>query len=151
MGFIWDVAHLHWEQQFAELQQFHARHGHCRVPSQLAKTQRLYLWTSWQRKRLQKGFLEAGQKKRLDAIEFPWRNSNHMRWDQRIAELKRFKARHGHCQVPNRYSRNLILGRWVTKQRMYCQQDQLPTGRKAQLDALGFVWRPVPGKHIRAA
>lgn len=40
-----------------------------------------------------------------------------MDWDQYYEELKAFKARFGHCNVPRGYKENKKLGRWVDKQR----------------------------------
>lgn len=40
-----------------------------------------------------------------------------MDWDQYFEELKAFKARFGHCNVPRGYKENKKLGRWVDKQR----------------------------------
>jgi len=39
------------------------------------------------------------------------------KWMSRYLELKQFKNKHGHCNVPQKYSKNLVLGQWVHKQR----------------------------------
>ena len=61
-------------------------------------------------------------------------------WDERYGELKRYRDEHGHCKVAHDYktSNGYRLGAWVSNQ---CQKkDDMPTERKARLDALGFVW-----------
>lgn len=38
-------------------------------------------------------------------------------WNEHYEELKAFKGRYGHCNVPRGYKENVKLGRWVDKQR----------------------------------
>jgi hypothetical protein len=40
------------------------------------------------------------------------------RWDSKYNTLKKFKAIHGHCNVPQYYDSNPALGRWVRTQRV---------------------------------
>ena len=67
-------------------------------------------------------------------------------WVERYNELKEFKAQHGHCCVPNSYEANIVLGRWVKRQRYQykLQQDgkrsSLTNERKVMLESLGFIW-----------
>jgi superfamily II DNA or RNA helicase len=61
-------------------------------------------------------------------------------WDERYGELKLFKDQHGDCNVPQRWWENPGLGVWVASQRWGQKQGTLLRGRKARLDALGFVW-----------
>ena len=61
-------------------------------------------------------------------------------WKQRFKELKAFKRKYGHCNVPRRYQPNLALGKWVSKMRQSKKQGILAEDRIIMLDALGFVW-----------
>jgi hypothetical protein len=36
-------------------------------------------------------------------------------WEKRFAELLDFRARHGHCEVPQNFKENTSLGIWVNK------------------------------------
>ena len=58
-------------------------------------------------------------------------------WERGFAALKKFKARKGHCRVPEENSK---LERWVRDQRF--RADTLSPERKKRLDAIGFVWDP---------
>ena len=63
-------------------------------------------------------------------------------WDQRYGELKRYKERFGHCNVPRRWKENSQLGKWVEHQRSFENRGELSSERRERLDALGFVWDP---------
>ena len=67
-------------------------------------------------------------------------------WAERFEELKQFKAEHGHCCVPNSYEPNIVLGRWVKRQRYQYKllqdnkRSSLTLERKSMLESLGFIW-----------
>ena len=61
-------------------------------------------------------------------------------WDERFEELKKFKAKHGHCNVPQKQG---SLGVWVSNQRQaYKTNKVLGLGLSGiqKLDDLGFNW-----------
>jgi hypothetical protein len=60
-------------------------------------------------------------------------------WMAKYAELKRFKARHGHLRVPQ--TSNQSLSQWVWNQRYYAKvksPEALSSQRKQLLEELGF-------------
>jgi len=67
-------------------------------------------------------------------------------WDRHYQELLKFKAKHGHCNVPHTYDDNPSLARWAKRQRyqytrkLEQKQSCLSDARKEKLDAVGFVW-----------
>ena len=61
-------------------------------------------------------------------------------WKQRINDLKEFKKKHGHCDVPFRYQPNPTLGHWVANIRHAKKFDTLAEDKFLILDALGFSW-----------
>lgn len=65
-------------------------------------------------------------------------NKNDIRWQERFEELIAYKEIYGHCDVPNNFSENQQLGRWVHRQRQ--EKDKVPDDRKSQLTELGFSW-----------
>jgi hypothetical protein len=60
-------------------------------------------------------------------------------WDAKFEELKRYKAAHGHCNVPYKGQYG-ALGRWVTTQRTFYKQGLIPLDRIASLEGVGFDW-----------
>ena len=60
-------------------------------------------------------------------------------WDERLEELKQYKARHGDCNVPWNHG---SLGKWVKRQRNVRKNGKLSDDRIQKLDELGFDWSP---------
>ena len=68
-------------------------------------------------------------------------------WNERIRDLKAYKAQYGNAKVPYHYADNLELGRWVSVQRSLYKKVQsgqstpaLSKTRIQQLNSLGFQW-----------
>ncbi|NQU22856.1 MAG: Helicase associated domain protein, partial [Candidatus Nealsonbacteria bacterium] len=61
-------------------------------------------------------------------------------WNKRIKELKAYKRKHGHCNVPNQCPKNPALGAWVSNVRASKKQKSLAEERIRQLEAMGFSW-----------
>ena len=72
-----------------------------------------------------------------------------------MAKLKKYKRRHGDCNVPGGWAEDPSLGAWVSHQRQRKKKlDQgeprdaclgMTASRAAQLDKLGFDWMPRTG------
>jgi hypothetical protein len=62
------------------------------------------------------------------------------RWEQRIGELRAFKAEHGHCNVPQKYLPDRSLAIWVNNCRRLRKQGKLDEDRIRRLDEIGFCW-----------
>ena len=58
------------------------------------------------------GRLTDDRIRRLQSLGFVW--SLRDDWQKHYGELKAFKAKHGHCNVPARYNENRRLGIWVS-------------------------------------
>jgi len=65
------------------------------------------------------GQLRESRIKKLESIGFSW--ELHMDWDSRMQQLRVFKAKYGHCNVPQQIKINgkgrvgtCSLGTWVT-------------------------------------
>lgn len=129
-----------WEKGFAALKQFKAREGHCRVPrGHQEGIFKLGTWVVNQRNR--RGALSIERRRRLDAIKFAWALDRNP-WENGFAALNEFKAREGHCLVPNEHEEGTFnLGRWVTRQRI--KKDTLSFECRRRLESLGFVWHPL--------
>jgi len=67
-------------------------------------------------------------------------------WEQRLEELKTYKAQHGDCNVPTLSKSNPSLGHWVHDQRKQYRlyESGKPTSmtsvRVVKLEAIGFKW-----------
>ncbi len=65
-------------------------------------------------------------------------------WDERYGELKAFKKRYGHCNVPIRWEETPTLGLWVFTQRRAKKKGELRGERVHKLDLIGFEWSRFP-------
>ncbi len=63
-----------------------------------------------------------------------------MFWEAMFEALEKFRAEHGHCNVPLNYELNPALGRWVTTQRFRKKIKALSRDRLQKLEDLGFIW-----------
>lgn len=97
------------------------------------------------------GRLTEERIRKLESLGFVW--SLRDDWRKHFDELKKFKAEHGHCNVPARYSKNRRLGIWVSSQRqqykMLISADVAPSEKRLTpltqeridlLNELGFTW-----------
>ena len=143
IGFIWDVHDELWEENFAALQKFHEREGHCSItPKFVIDGRKLGLWVVGQRTK--KDLLTPDHIKRLDSIDFIWDPFNEQ-WEEGFAALQKFHEREGHCRV----SQSLVvdgrkLGLWVHSQRQNRQNRRkaLTPERVKRLDSIEFIWDP---------
>ena len=108
--------HEQWNARSRELEAFKAEHGHCSVPQ---KHGTLGGWVNSQRTAHNGGTLSEERVRRLDDIGFDWGKARGPRgtplsWDERFDELMKYKAEHGHCNIPQSTG---SLGKWVDNQR----------------------------------
>jgi hypothetical protein len=140
-----------------DLKAYKAKHGDCYVSINDKNNKKLGRWVSKIR------MLRAGTKQpvnhsslqltqeritELDSIGFKWRGFK--TFDEYMVDLRQFKAKHGHCDVPFHYPENSSLGFWVGKIRKKklgkiansgSPDHRLTNERIAQLDKMGFNWR----------
>jgi hypothetical protein len=153
----------HWNRNYLLLKQFHQENGHCLVP-RLAKD-KLGEFVTEQRRQMK--FLKEGKPSRmtskrtalLNELDFIWQLRQRTGWDDRYNELVQFKEQYGDTMVPQLYSANRALGKWVAKQREQHRLLQagkhsfLTPDRLQQLNDIGFVWCVQgpgrPGRHTR--
>ena len=140
LSFSWDPITEQWEQNFAALQKFHKREGHCRVaPRHKEDNLKLSLWISNQRAR--KSRLTPNQLKRLNSLGFSWDPITEQ-WEQNFAALQKFHKREGHCRVAAKHQEDgLKLGTWVNFYRL--KKDELTPDQLERLNSLGFSWDPI--------
>lgn len=115
-----------WETRLQELKEFKAEHGHCKVPRKLGSLL-LHRWLYEQRTRLNRVFPKHNwrmpqQREKLEAVLETnldqWGEQHSPKpWDRRLEELKEFKEKHGHCQVPQFDESLQALYNWLYRQR----------------------------------
>jgi hypothetical protein len=142
-----------WNQRYRELKRFRKEHGHCLVPLNWPSNHSLAHWVKRQRyqfrmKREGKhSTLTAERQTALESMGFVW-DSHAAGWEERWNELRTFKERHGHCNIPKKHPENQQLAVWVKCQRRQFKlfavgnNSNMTRGRIEQLQVLGFVFDP---------
>jgi len=139
IGFTWEVdPGIRWEIMFEELRKFKDSEGHCNVPGKYSKNPELGFCVS--RQRVQRSKISKERASKLDSIGFTrvFDLELDVRWEIMFEELRKFKEREGHCNVPSSYSDNPELGRWVSRQRG--QRLKMSNERASKLDSVAFTW-----------
>jgi superfamily II DNA or RNA helicase len=139
IGFSWDPHEESWERMFDNLLLYKKENGHCDV-SQNDKNSTLYTWVKTQRRFFKSGTLNAERVKRLDEVEFRWNISTEKSWEERYADLLKFKSVHGHTRIPVDYKDDPVLGRWLAGQRVLQRSGKLDSSRQDLLNKCGMVW-----------
>ena len=123
VGFEWEPHSLSWDVRFEQLREFTAQFGHYLMPQLYSANPKLGIWVTNQRSRYrlhQEGKpspMTAERIRELESIGFEWGTPSAVSWNERFEQLRKFRAQFGHCLVPNRYSADPKLGRWVSTQR----------------------------------
>ena len=149
VGFEWSPQDNSWNDLHRLLVEYEAEHGNCLVPTVYLKNQALGTWVANQRAqyRLRRegkhSFLTEERIKLLNEVGFEWSHQGNS-WNDRYNQLVEYKNEHGNCLVPQRYSKNKALGKWVGHQRANLgsegEKSQLAKDRIKKLDELGFEW-----------
>jgi hypothetical protein len=149
LGFEWSSRGTLWGDRLGELGDYRKIHGHCNVPKRYSENTKLGYWVNKQRGQYSlhlKGYtspLTPSRIHELDSMGFEWDRSAPA-WEDRFSELADYHRIHGHCNVPQCYSENIKLGRWVQRQRssykLYQEGNTSPltSSRIQELERLGF-------------
>lgn len=137
IGFSWEIYAASWETMLAKLAQ---QMELIRSGIEPRFSPELRRWMLTQRQFRKRGGLSAEREQKLTATGFEWEPFA-SRWEKMFAELQRYHAAHGGCQVPAGWIDNPALANWVGVQRARKIAGKLSAERLAALDALGFTWR----------
>ncbi len=150
LGMEWSIpeAHveecdLYLEKMLARLASYRELYGHDGVTRE--RDHSLARWIIRQRSYRNAGTLKNYRRERMDAAGFPWEPVDY-RWEDQFAQLRKFRERFGHPQVPVKWKENLKLGRWVGHQRELHREGHLPPEYRRRLEEIGFRWDvpPIP-------
>ena len=144
LGFSWDPKGDMWERNFALLEQFKAREGHCNAPqSHKEDGASLGSWLSNQRTAMKQGRLDESYQGRLERLGVTW-DQFADQWERNFALLEQFKDREGHCVVTQSHEEDGVkLGAWLGHQRKGKRGYNLSSERVERLEGLGVSWDPL--------
>ena len=158
LGFEWELGGhyevIAWEDRLEDLKEFKKVHGHCNVPQRWKENRGLGVWIKTQRsyyRKFKQGMssssLTADRVQALSDLGFEWeigKISEDSTWMQKLEALKKFKQKHGHCNVPQRYKEDRSLGHWIKSQRSYFRlwkegkPSRMTPSRIHELSLIGF-------------
>ena len=144
LGVVWDQLEDRWERNFALLEEFHGREGHCNVP-QFHEEDGISLgtWLNWQRMSMKSGKLDESYQRRLEKLGVSW-DPYADQFEQNFALLGHVKEREGHCNIPVSYEEGGVkLGRWLHNLRQVRKGNKdgnLSSERIERLDEVGMRW-----------
>jgi hypothetical protein len=135
-----------WHDNFAALKEHWEKHNNHETGD--PKVEKWLKKQGYEYSRFEKGEKSSMTRSRLDLLEsigvtFEGGNSA---FDARVKELKAFKAKYGHCQVPKLYKPNPGLGRWCARTRAQyrifknSRRCPLTQDKIDMLTELGFSW-----------
>lgn len=130
-----DYLGVSWDERFGELLAYKEEHSDLDIPINWPTG--LGTWTSIQRRSSKNGELSIERRSRLDMIGFSW-NKLDSQWEDRLNELLAYKAEHGDMHVPQKWPSG--LGAWLSQQKLYEKNGELPAERRIRLDEIGFSW-----------
>jgi len=148
--------HSHaWYDRMMELKAYKGEHGDCCVPQKYEINPSLGIWVNKQR--MEYKLLQDKQKSsmtptRLEALQnlgFVWaKRKGQATWDAKFQQLKEYRAEHGDCLIPTKYTNDPALGRWVSTQREHYRlyksgdkKSKMTTKKIELLQTMGFIWR----------
>ena len=111
VGFQWDTDNVTFDDRIKELRVFKAKFGHCNVSTSKSASNKPYVSLgNWcgnirQSRRLMENGMKGNNElcenriKCLDEVGFKWNTDTVPTFDERIEELRAFKAKFGHCNV----------------------------------------------------
>lgn len=134
-----------WDKMYISLLEFHEENGHYNVPHRFDANPSLGTWVQTQRSKYKKLQEEGSNDKKLeilDKIGFNW--NDFVPWEEYFNELKEFKEKFGHTNVPVHYPPSIRFGKWMQKQRQQLKKfrdgkkSTMTPERKALLDEIGL-------------
>ncbi|CAM3378010.1 DEAD/DEAH box helicase [Mycobacterium colombiense] len=144
-GWSWAPKLDRWEEGFARLLDYVARHGDARVPDEyLLNGFRLGQWVGVQRGAHRKGTLGADRERRLDELPgWTWVLFADQ-WEDGFKRLREYVEHHGDARVPQSYKVDGYgLGVWVGRQRREYKKGTLDVDRQRRLERVrGWTWDP---------
>ena len=146
IGMVWDVFEDAWRHGLSEARAYSQAHGHLNVPQKFVADSGFALgqWIVCQRVDFKAGRLSHERIAALDELHIQWLPYDHA-WHRGLDEARDFRRVYGHLMV--RYDfvtgSGFKLGSWIGRCRKDLTAGRLAPERKAALDELGMVWRPL--------
>uniref|UniRef100_A0A7S2YR94 Helicase-associated domain-containing protein n=1 Tax=Entomoneis paludosa TaxID=265537 RepID=A0A7S2YR94_9STRA len=153
-----EIQDKRWMERYKELEEYHAKNGHSKVPQKYPENQSLANWVASQ-KHLLKLFREMpkGQNSRMNEtraqllekvdVEYS-RTIKGTSWNERYERLSQLYLEHGERVYVKLNKVDAKLSSWVSAQRHDRKESKLSRDRIEKLDKLNFKWHGSGSKWI---
>lgn len=135
MGFVWNAQDFGWRRKYGQLKSYRERHGHVNVPLECKEFPGLGKWVKEQRRDYALPATDSPMVPErialLEDVGFVWDTADALWWES-YQELKAYKKRHGHCEVPREGggTQQFMLATWIDTQRRQFREMVLSGGWK---------------------
>ena len=163
VDFHWSIregGHSSWETRLNDLRAYVNQHGDANVPKVYPPNPQLGYWVNEQRFQYQR--MRNGKSSYMTERKAALLNALHFRWSLRgskrpfnewMEALRRYKAKHGHINVPLKYSETPGLGTFVNNQRSEYRKymngnskTSMTEERIKELESIGITWNLREGR-----
>ena len=163
VDFHWSIregGHSSWETRLNDLRAYINQHGDANVPKVYPPNPQLGYWVNEQRfqyQRMRNGkssYMTERKAALLNALHFKWSLRGSKRpFNEWMEALRRYKAKHGHINVPLKYSETPGLGTFVNNQRSEYRKymngnakTSMTEERVKELESIGITWNLREGR-----
>ncbi len=139
LGFVWQGAEGDWTRMIDLARVYFESNVNLKVPRN-GEFRELSDWLSKQRTAYRQSLLSVEHQKTLEQVGMIW-DVVPMAWEERFEELKAYKQRFDHCNVPYEWPENIEFARWLSKQLSAYRRGDLEESKVRKMEDLGVSWR----------
>ncbi len=139
LGFVWHGVGGDWAKMIDLARNYFESNGDLSVPRN-GECRELSDWLSKQRTAYRQSLLSLEHQKALEEVGMNWEVVP-MAWNERFEELKAYKQRFDHCNIPYEWPENIELARWLGKQQSAYRRGDLDEPKIRKMESLGVSWK----------
>ena len=139
LGFEWDLSEVPWEDKYTAVLMYQKKHGNGSFPLHGSPETALVAWLEKQRANYHQETLDRKKARRLEGLGMDWA-PHETKYHQMLRALRRFRKKHGHCNIRRSDPENHALASYVGYVRALKRKGQLAPAKVAQLENVGLRW-----------
>ena len=135
IGFVWDAREGEWMERYTRLKKFLQTNEW----SSLINESKSWKWVNTQRNRYKRSQLTDKKIKLFNELKIDW-NPMENGWNARYADLLKYRAENGNCNVTSGSAKHSSLFAWITNQRSNHKRGKLPENYFIKLKDAGLIF-----------
>jgi hypothetical protein len=143
-GFVWDKQYELWKRNFVDLVAYKEKTGSCTVAFRECspESRQLARWAVKQRYMFKRGLLYDDRRRRLEGIGFQFCPEED-RFQARLIQFQQFNEKRGFANVPDSWTADPSLARWVDSVRSRWRKGKLSLRHFRALTSVRFCFLPL--------